>query len=68
MATEENIICIMDQYGDGTTYIEFVEYNYQEKRYIKAIRRVPRKNKASVLFNMPDYAAKNMAKTILENC
>lgn len=67
MAVNESLIAMVDQYGNGTTYLEISEYDYQGQRYVKVIRRVVSRDSVKRVFAMPDYAAKNLAEGILSH-
>lgn len=57
-------IGFVDEYGNGSVYIEISEYTHQERKYIKATRTIVNKNKTYTLFNLPDYAARDISAIV----
>lgn len=57
-------IGFVDEYNNGSVYIEISEYTYQGRQYIKATRTIISKNKTYTLFNLPDYTARDISKII----
>lgn len=57
-------IGFVDEYGNGSVYIEISEYTHQERKYIKATRTIVSKNKTYTLFNLPDYAARDISAIV----
>lgn len=58
-------LAIIDEYGTGSAIIEVIRYMYKGMAYIKATRRVVRKEKLNTIFNLPETAVRMVGSTIL---